>query len=257
MFSRLVVLSSILVTVACSSSTERPEPFSGQIARAHGAEDLYEQPGVCGRLEVMFGGQKLVAGELFFEPATGRARIDLDEGGRLVFDGEHAWSIASGEQAFPMTRFHLLTWPYFLAAPWKLSDPGTLMSPIDERPLQGERLPSARMTFVPGTGDTPDDWYVVFADPETNALRALAYIVTYGQSLEQANEEPHVATYEEYSQVGGLMVPSVIRFWNWNENGGIQGAPIGKVTFQDVEFRHAADGFFRVPSTAIEDALPK
>ncbi|MEQ8763336.1 MAG: hypothetical protein RL885_05375 [Planctomycetota bacterium] len=256
MSTRFLILIPLLL-LACSSTKEKPVPFSGQIAQAHGEEDLYRQPGVAGRLDVMFDGQKVIAGELFFEPSTGRARIDLDEGGRLVFDGERAWSVGTGQAVYPMTRFHLLTWPYFFSAPWKLSDPGTLMSPIDERPLQGERLPSARMTFVTGTGDTPDDWYVVFADPETNALRALAYIVTYGQPLERANEEPHVATYEEYAQVGGLMVPSSIRFWNWNENAGVQGAPIGKATFADIEFRSAREGFFDVPESAVEDVLPQ
>lgn len=248
------LLFALLATGACSG-TQESKDLSDQVARAHGGPELYSRPGVAGRLEVVSGGSPVLAGDLFFEPDTGRSRIDLAEGGRLIFDGERAWVVRPSGEPFPRARFHLLTWPYFISAPWKLGDPGVQLSPVDQRPLEGEMLPSARLTFERGVGDTPDDWYVVFADPETNELRALAYIVTYGTTVEEASEDPHVATYEQFVEVEGMRVPSLLRFWNWNENGGIQGPPIGRASFTEVSFREAPEGFFRIPPTAVESTI--
>ena len=32
------------------------------------------------------------------------------------------------------------------------------------------------------TGDAPRDWYILYRDPQSDRLRAMAYIVTYGKA---------------------------------------------------------------------------
>lgn len=49
------------------------------------------------------------------------------------------------------------------------------MRPLDEKDHQ-----TAKLTFEKGIGDAPDDWYVVYTDPENNTMQAAAYIVTFG-----------------------------------------------------------------------------
>jgi hypothetical protein len=44
-----------------------------------------------------------------------------------------------------------------------------------------------KLTFKSGTGDAPDDWYVVYADKKTNLLET-AYIVTLKAGKEEAEK---------------------------------------------------------------------
>jgi hypothetical protein len=255
------LLSPVLVAgvVACRASDSlgapEPAPFAASIEDAHGDGSLYAKPPLHGDLVVEFGGNRLVDGTMVFDAATGRARIESGDS-VLVFDGEQAWGVGAEALGMP-ARFHLLTWPYFVAAPWKLGDPGSEMGAPALRPLAGTRLASARLTFDDGVGDTPDDWYVVYQDPATGGLRALAYIVTYGTTAAEASEEPHVATYDETAEVDGLRVPTRLAFWNWSEAEGLVGDPIGRVTFTSPRFGPAEPGAFEKPEGAVLDALPE
>lgn len=231
------------------------ERFAGPIARAHNAERWAEAQAVRTEFTVNFGGKVRLAGSLVFETRTFRARIETTEGVTAVFDGADAW-VSPADAELPRARFHLLTWSYFLAAPFKLRDPG---SRLDERGallLDGRRYPAARLTFDAGVGDTPDDWYVVYRDPATDRLRALAYIVTYGAAVDDAEREPHCATYDGFRYVDGAWVPSRLRIYNWRESEGPVGEPIGEVLFGDIAFVTPAPGAFDRPADARRGPLP-
>jgi hypothetical protein len=280
----LVVVAALIGTAGCSPEEEPAEPAAGEavsteigepaaptapvaeddpfatafaepIEAAHGAEAWRAAAAVSADVTVTFGGQTAVDGRFLVTPAVGRSRLELADGTVAVFDGERAWvSPASAE--LPQARFHLLTWPYFLAAPFKLRDPGTHLEDLGTRPLDGVEHPAARLTFDPGVGDSPDDWYVVYRDPETGRLAALAYVVTYGRTLEQAEGEPHAITYHDFETVGGATVPTTWRMWSWSEEEGVHGEPLGEVSLGDVRFVTPPAGAFDRPADAKEDPLP-
>ncbi|HEX2253229.1 MAG TPA: hypothetical protein VHQ65_08175, partial [Thermoanaerobaculia bacterium] len=229
--------------------------FAGPIEESHGAEAWRRQEAVAADVVLEFGGDRVFEGRLLFPPDMSASRLELAGGTVAVWDGEAAWvSPASAE--LPRARFHLLTWPYFLALPFKLRDPGTRLEDLGERPLSGTAYQAARLTFEPGTGDTPDDWYVLYRDPASERLIAAAYIVTYGTPAEQAEAEPHAITYEDFQEVEGVQVPTTWRFWSWNEEEGVDGEPIGRVALENVRFGPAPAGAFERPEDAREDALP-
>jgi hypothetical protein len=213
-------------------------------------------PAVHADLRLEWGGRVGLAARLIHEPGTGRARLELADGTVAAFDGETAW-VAPADADLPQARFHLLTWPYFLAAPWKLGDPGSRLEPLAPRELRGERCDVARLTFDSGVGDTPDDWYVVYTDPETHELRALAYIVTYGRAIEQAEAEPHVALYEAWTEVDGYRVPARIAIRDWSLADGPAATDLGVATFEAVRIAPAPAGAFQRPADARVDALPE
>jgi hypothetical protein len=66
------------------------------------------------------------------------------------------------------------------------------------------------MTFDPGTGDTPDDYYLLYIDPETHRLKATEYVVTYRAVLGEGEEStpPHLLVYDQWTEVEGLTVPT-------------------------------------------------
>ncbi len=134
---------------------------------------------------------------------------------------------------------------------------GASMTSGPKRKLKGVEYDTGKVTFASGVGDTPDDWYVVYADPESHQLKGLAYIVTYGSTVEKARTEPHMAVYEEFTVVDGLRIPSKLTFWNWNEEEGSTGESIGNASSDNIQFVAAAAETFARPENARKDELPK
>jgi hypothetical protein len=226
-----------------------------KIERAHGAEAYRSKEAVQAELTVNFGGQRMIDGEVLFDMPVGRSRIEMKDGPTLVFDGKSAWISPAGAD-FPMARFHLLTWPYFLAAPFKFADAGAHVEPTGQKQLLGKTYDTARLTFSAGTGDAPDDWYILYVEPDTGRLKAMAYIVTYGKSKSDT-PEPHAILYDDFQTIEGVTVPLRWMFHNWSEEKGIHGEARGQATLSNVLFVQPAQDAFSKPADAKEDPLPE
>ena len=176
----------------------------------------------------------------------------------MVLDGQDAWVTPADAPVPPgMARFHLLTWPYFAVAPFKLHDPGTSIEPAGEAPLDADTsLSTAKMTFAAGTGDAPDDWYLLYRDTDTHQLKAMAYIVTYGKSTEDAEKEPHVAIYESFTEAQGVTLPTRMSIYNWEEGVGKVGEELGAMELSNFQFIEPDEDTFTKPQGARLDAPP-
>jgi hypothetical protein len=141
--------------------------FVASLERAHGIAAWRTHEAIETTMRVTFGESTAIDGTVLFDQHGGRVRIEQRDGTLLVFDGEKAW-VSPPEADFQAARFHLLTWPYFLAAPFKLRDPGTHLEPLADLTTHGESHPAARLTFDDGVGDAPDDWYILYREPETD-----------------------------------------------------------------------------------------
>jgi len=251
---------------AAGEAAEAPAPaddpataWARSIEQAHGAGAWAAKneagEALSSRITVDYGGERILEGRMLLEPDLGRTRFELTDGTVVVWDGEGAW-VAPAEAELPGARFHALTWPYFLALPMKLRDPGAHLEPLGEATLDGTTHDTMRLTFDPGTGDSPDDWYVVYRDAQTGRLAAAAYVVTYGRDLAAAEREPHAVRYQDYQPVESVLVPRRWTFWSWNADDGIYGEPIGEVSLSDVEWIEPPPGTFDAPEGAREDELP-
>lgn len=258
-----------LAVSACGSPAAAPAPpaatptpleseaarYARPVEQAHGRGAWRAHPALSGHLEVDFGGHTVLAGELTFATDMSRSRIETSAGPIAVWDGGTAW-VAPGDAQLPMARFHVLTWPYFLLAPLKLRDPGSRLELLGERTLQGRRYRAARLTFGDGVGDTPDDWYLLYVDPDSSRLHAMAYIVTFGTTAEKAAAEPHAVVYEQLTDLDGAQVPTRLRFYAWSEDEGIHGDPIGELRLDEPHFVAPEPGVFEAPEGAREATLP-
>ncbi len=229
--------------------------FAQAIERAHGSAIFRAEVAVSYDFELEFGGKPVLSGRVLTRTDLSRVRIDLAGGPVMIWDGTDAW-VSPAAAPVPQARFHLLTWPYFLAAPHKLRDPGARLAVEGERPLLGASVPTARLTFAPGTGDTPDDWYVVYRDPATDRLRALAYIVTYGKTLEAANKEPHSLVYDGFIDLEGVAIPTDWALYGWDAERGPVGDPVGRVRLKNVRFASPSAADFALPLDRRKDELP-
>ena len=226
-----------------------------RIEAAHGKYAWTEKEAVACDIKVTFGGAEMLSGSMIYEIGGGRVRIETDDGATLVFDGERAWVSPSAAEV-PMIRFQLLTWPYFLAAPFKLRDPGTHLAPHGRRELGGVMHVTALLTFEAGIGDSPDDWYVIYEDPDTNRLAAVAYIVTYGTTVEEARKDPHTLVYKDYRTIDGVALATRWVSYKWSLAEGTVGEPIGDVALTNIRFVEPDEGDFERPALAREDPLP-
>ena len=169
---------------------------------------------------------------------------------RLGWDGERAWSENWGMPYPP--RFMALLNYYFLNLPWLTHDPGVVLGEPGTATLPDDptEYKTVRMTFEQGVGDTPDDYYVLFIDPETHLLKACQYIVTYTEILPEGSESTpdHLFIYDELEDVNGLMVPIRCRITE------LDGTPYATVDVKDWSFEEVFDtARMEMPEGAVVD----
>lgn len=246
---------SSLTTASPALAADFATDFARAIEKTHGIDAWRSQSALETDITVEFGGNQMIDGKLLMDPSGGHVRIELKSGTVMVFDGRNAW-VAPADTSFQGARFHILTWSYFLAAPMKLRDPGTRLEDLGKSPLRdGKKLKAARLTFGADVGDTPDDWYVVYRDAKKR-LAAMAYIVTFGKSVDDAEKEPHAITYGDYKTIDGVAVPHHWQFWNWTAENGIHGDAIGEVKLSGFRFVKPAADAFKQPKNARRADLP-
>lgn len=225
------------------------------IEQAHGLDAWRDRAAVQFDLSGRFGDQPFNA-HFLYEIGSTRTRMLLPDGTKVVWDGEQAW-VSPASMEPDRLRFHLRTWPYFLAAPFKLRDPGSQLEFLGRLPAQPDQpMPAARLTFAEGVGDSPDDWYIAYRDPETDRLAALAYIVTYGTPAEQAEQNPHAVLYRGWRTLDGVTLSTDWRFHHWSEDQGAHGQMIGHVTLSELAFVDPPEDVFDKPEDARALPLP-
>ena len=83
-------------------------------------------------------------------------------------------------------RFHVLTWPWFIMAPFKMKGEGITLSDYQTVHLDNKKYHLMKQSFASGMGDAPDDWYRFMINTKTNRIDAMIYIVTYGKDAKEA-----------------------------------------------------------------------
>jgi hypothetical protein len=249
------LFAALWLLLPISTLAEDGDAFAAAIGKAHGAQSWHGHNAFAAEIHLAFGGNTVIDGTLLTRTDTSGVRIEQKSGAVAVWDGQDAWVTPTAD-AFPGARFHVLTWPYFLAAGVKLQDPGTHLETLGKMTLHGEEYDTARLTFGDGVGDTPDDWYILYREPGSHRLKAMAYIVTYGTPQEKAEEEPHVIVYSDFVPVDGVAIAKSWAFYNWNEQDGAHGDPIGAVKITNPRFVTPPAGAFIRAEGAVVDALP-
>lgn len=254
----IAVMMFVATPVTAEELSEYHQHFADSIGTAQGIEAYRSHKALQADITVTFGGKVMLKGVMTFDTPVGKSRIETADGTAMVLDGKDAWVAPADAQVPPgMARFHLLTWPYFVAAPFKLADPGTLIADARLKPLDAHRIfPAGKLTFGAGVGDSPDDWYMVYRDPETDRLAAMAYIVTYGKTTHDAEKEPHIAIYEAYEEVDGVTLPTRMSMWNWEPGVGKVGELLGSLELSNFQFVEPDETDFTQPDGARIDAPP-
>ncbi len=226
-----VAIGQLVVLASCSGSEEvaAAGPTAGSETRkivdsmieAHGGFAPWSSAPTV-RFECRFlpaGESSPIVSREVIEQGSRHAYIDYPGTEmRLAWDGERAWS-TNWEAPYP-PRFMALLNYYFLNLPWLTQDGGVILGDPETAKLWDDptEYVTIRMTFEPGVGDTPDDYYVLYLNPTTHLLKACRYIVTYAGMLPEGAESTpeHILVYDEFETVDGLTVPTRCSIYELN-----------------------------------------
>ena len=97
-------------------------------------------------------------------------------------DGEDLWLLENTPEAYKgNARFYHNLMFYFYAMPFIVSDAGIQYENIASAELMGQKYAALKISYDAGVGDSADDEYIIYYNPDDNNMEWLGYTVTYGK----------------------------------------------------------------------------
>ncbi len=181
-----------------------------------------------------------------------RARHTSTTDSTAIFgwDGKNAWVKAKDSTAFNYNlRFWALTPLYLAAQPLVLDGEGVNLELLPQVNYKDTLQDVVKVTFASGTGDAPDDYYILYLDAETHLLTALRYIVSYpGYFPNGGNNPEKIMDLVSRKTVNGINLPLKFdTYWSTGD-GQPKGEPITTIELSHIEFQNTLEeGFFERP----------
>jgi len=175
-----------------------------------------------------------------------------DSTAHFGWTGKTAWVEAADSTAFAYdTKFWALTPIYFLAQPFILDGDGVNLELLRNTDYKNISQDVVKVTFDAGTGDAPDDYYILYFQEDTHWLSAIRYIVSYPAYFKDGGHSP-----EKFMEVLGAETVEGIRFptsykTHWLTEDAKPGAYITNIEVSDIHFEQQLNtDFFAVPEGA-------
>lgn len=260
-----LVLSGLLLLSSCNSptaptasnnattsttptvATKTSPVFVQNLEAAHQKVIFTSYAAVQFHLILSFGGRELYNGTLSLASHSGEGLLENQDGEKIYFSGDKVYVSPDNEQ-FARSRSAAYTWPYFFMLPYKANDPGTQWSAYPNTELNGRNYLTQQLEFAQDTGDSADDWYILYADTTQHLLQVAAYIATGGQSTRaEAEQDPHAIEYLDYSIIEGMPIATHWKFWAWRKSEGLT-QQLGEATLSNITFLKEAGDLFAPPT---------
>ena len=250
-----VLLTAFVFLSACQQRTKSHEAVK-KVEQAHGLSHWWNKQIFKARIAVTFGDQLYVDGLFYIEANGPRVKMVLKDGTVVIHDGKNCWMKSDHPKEHPQVRFGILTWPWFVIAPFKMTGHRTGLSAPESFVSEGITYTRLVQRFTPQAGDSPKDWYALILDEKEKRLAGMGYIVTYSKKIEEAEKEPHGIWYEDYVAVAGVVISTRWRFRHYDKEKGFHGdLGSGKVT--EIDFVDLEEDTFTPPAGALTVPLPE
>ena len=198
------------------------------------------------------GGEPPIDTEQTVDTWSARARHTVMPDGTAEFGwtGDAAWTRPAGAQLPTNARFWSLTPYYFAAMPFVLADPGVNLDAAGHMTAEGRTYDLVRASFDAGTGDAPDDYYVLLLDPETRRVGGVRYVVSYPGFYPEGEASPErLMLYDGTQSASGITLQEGFRSFAWTAAGA--GDPAATGTLTGLRFvPDAPDSLFAMPDGA-------
>ncbi|MEL6561032.1 MAG: DUF6503 family protein [Bacteroidota bacterium] len=165
------------------------------------------------------------------------------------WDGKVSWRFPKEVEIPYNTRFWSLTPYYFAGMPFVFADEGVNLTQEANQTYEGTDYHIVRATFGEGVGDAPDDYYVLYIDPETFRLSAIRYVVSYPAYFKKGEHpQEKFMTYEGQQEISGIIFPKEHRTFMWEADGSI-GEYVTDITLSDVAYKPDTEqSYFEMPA---------
>ena len=176
----------------------------------------------------------------------------IDSEAHFGWNGKTAWVKAKDSTAFVYdTKFWALTPIYFLGQPFILDGEGVNLELLTQKLYKEKNNDVVKVTFDSGTGDAPDDYYVLYFDADSHQLSVIRYIVSYPAYFKDGGHLPEkFMDLSDYKTVGGITFPTLYKT-HWLAENEQPGEYITKIEVSDIEFvKNIKEDFFEVPEGA-------
>ena len=238
-----VLLFALILVVACKEKTQTdteslseaktemetrevsksyPEAVAG-IFDAHGGIDHWN---AMNSLQFKFEGRS--GTEMNTVSLKDRRSLVETDAWAIGNDGANVWlDVKEGEYKGNARFYHNLFF-YFYAMPFIVADDGITYSDVEATELPDGTYPGVKISYGAGVGDSPEDEYIIFYDPDTHAMKWLGYTVTYNTG--EKSEKWNYIKYDEWNEVNGLVLPKKLAWYNVEE-----GAPTTERNAMEME----------------------
>ncbi len=247
-------LSAINGQISTKQPLETASNFVEKIQKAQHVSSFNRQKAVSFDIEMTINGKTTTA-NLTTLTNSSKIRLQYAEGKTVVFDGKKIWLNSDDSTTYRQARFEVFMWQYFFMIPFKMDDAGTNWQLLTDKIIDDNDYARAKLTFKNGTGDTPNDWYIVHRNKATDFLAAMAYIVTFGnKSISEAEKRANGITYDDFIAVEGVQFATTWRFSKWSEQRGFY-EPKGRAKIKNIRFIQPHPNTFLPPSGSREIVL--
>lgn len=172
---------------------------------------------------------------------------------RFGWDGEKAWKQVSDSTAFPFDmRFWALT-PYYLAgSPFILDGEGVNLEKLEDKTWKNNNYDVVKITFSKGTGDAPDDYYIIYVGKEDHKVAVVRYIVSYPKYFPNGGAAPEkLMEVQGTTIVNGIELPTGFHT-HWLTEDEEAGEHITTITIDNIRFNPEIEkSYFDIPEGAI------
>ncbi|EDP94518.1 DUF6503 family protein [Kordia algicida OT-1] len=160
------------------------------------------------------------------------------KGFTIGYDGKDVWLAQKDTTAFRSNaRFYHNLYFYFYAMPFVLGDDGITYDKEESLTYEGVSYPGYKISYGDNVGDSPEDNYFIYYNPETYQMEWLAYTVTYFNG--KPNDKRGYIRYENWQDVNGIILPKTLTWFTTDEEGNLK-APRNSVEFTNVSLTEKA-----------------
>ena len=135
----------------------------------------------------------------------------------LGFDGENVWMKNLDTAAYKgNAKFYYNLMFYFYAMPFVLGDDGINFKEAPVLNFEGKTYSGILISYDSGIGESPEDEYILYYNPDTYQMEWLGYTVTYFSK--EKGKEFHFIKYGAWQDIDGINLPKTLSWYNY-ENG--------------------------------------
>jgi len=135
----------------------------------------------------------------------------------IGFNGEAVWLKLKDTIPYKgNAKFYYNLMFYFYAMPFVLADDGIMYEDVKPLEFDGVSYPGIKIAYESGVGESPEDEYILYYNPETYKMEWLGYTVTYFSK--EKSKEFHFIKYSNWQRVNGLVLPETLTWYNYENN---------------------------------------